>query len=207
MPWIPTSAPLPGQGMEGKWCKFLGAWGSSQDCPSRGLWVWGEVNGFLWVPGSRHLSRVCLWSSVDIYQTCHLLRILRGPCQAPHVAVQVPEDSHVSQCELGCLLGPFVPLPSPHVRARYVSVNHKLPSRAHRATGHTLGFQDHPPCPSKTHSHGEKATQTPRQQPESLAHRKTQPWGSQGSLLPLPPPTPGSPEVKVGLCAVSVLLS
>ena len=111
VPWIPTSAPLPGQGMEGKWCKFLGAWGSSQDCPSRGLWVWGEVNGFLWVPGSRHLSRVCLWSSVDIYQTCHLLRILRGPCQAPHVAVQVPEDSHVSQCELGCLLGPFVPLP------------------------------------------------------------------------------------------------
>ena len=58
-------------------------------------------------------------------------------------------------------------------------LNHKLPSRAHRATGHNLGFQEHPPHPSKTHSHGEKATQTPHRQPESLARRKTQPWGSQ----------------------------
>lgn len=88
-----------------------------------------------------------------------------------------------------------------------MSVNHKLPSRAHRAPGHTLGFQDHPPGLSETHSHAEKATPTPRWQPESLARRKTQPWGSQGSILSLPPPTPGSPEVKVGMCAVSVLLS
>lgn len=154
---FPTS-PWAGDG--GEMVQVPWSLGNSQDCPSRGLWVWGEVNGFLWVPGSRHLSRVCLWSSVDIYQTCHLHRILRGPCRAPHVAVQVPEDSHVSQCELGCLLGPYVPLPSPRVRARYVSVNHKLPSRAHRATGHTLRFQDHPEIPG----------------PPSLPEQDPQPW-------------------------------
>ena len=73
----------------------------------------GEEGGE-WVslgPGEQaSLQNLCLRSSVDIYQTCHLLRILRGPCRAPHVAVQVTEYSHVHQCELGYLLGPFVPL-------------------------------------------------------------------------------------------------
>lgn len=65
-------------------------------------------------PGEQaSLQNLCLRSSVDIYQTCHPLRILRGPCRAPHVAVRVTEYSHVHQCELGYLLGPFVPLQVP----------------------------------------------------------------------------------------------
>lgn len=70
-----------------------------------------------WVSlGSREqasLQSLCLWSSVDIYQTCHRLRILKGPCQAPCVAFQVPEDSHINQCELDVYLVPLCHSKSP----------------------------------------------------------------------------------------------